>query len=96
MQLFATVRFSNALYEYERDMLTKKRHTLNIHSVKIIERLWSTLRTKLKLATQANFGGIARKEAVDARKETFTKKDEAEVKRPRECELPVPDRAYQR
>jgi hypothetical protein len=42
-----------------------------------IERLWSTLRTKLKLAAQANFGGIARKEAVDARKETYNKQDEA-------------------
>jgi hypothetical protein len=42
-----------------------------------IERLWSTLRTKLKLASTANFGGIDRKAAKDARKETYTKKDEA-------------------
>ena len=42
-----------------------------------IERLWSTLRTKLKLAATANFGGIDRKAAKDARKETYTKKDEA-------------------
>ncbi len=41
-----------------------------------IERLWSTLRTKLKLAATANFGGIDRQAAIDARKETFTKKDE--------------------
>ena len=42
-----------------------------------IERLWSTLRTKLKLAATANFGGIDRKAAKDARRETYTKKDEA-------------------
>ena len=41
-----------------------------------IERLWSTLRTKLKLASSAEFGGIARKAAVDARKETYSKADE--------------------
>lgn len=41
-----------------------------------IERLWSTLRTKLKLASTAEFGGIARKAAVDARKETYSMADE--------------------
>ena len=35
-----------------------------------IERLWSTLRTKLKFAAQAEFGGIGRKAAKDARHET--------------------------
>ena len=41
-----------------------------------IERLWSTLRTKLKLAASAEFGGISRKKAVDARKDTYSKADE--------------------
>ena len=41
-----------------------------------IERLWSTLRTKLKLAASAEFGGISRKRAVDARKDTYSKADE--------------------
>eukprot|EP01043_Picozoa_sp_COSAG02_P076848 COSAG02_NODE_16533_length_1076_cov_1.328557_1_plen_308_part_00 len=57
-------------------------HRLNLASAPTqathIERLWSTLRTKLKLAAQAEFGGIARKVAKDARRGTYTKKDERE------------------
>ena len=43
-----------------------------------IERLWSTLRTKLKLAAQAEFGGITRKAAKDARRETYSTRDQKE------------------